>query len=141
MAEATGERRRSGFRDLSVAWKLGTLAGVVSVLLLAIGVFGLIQLGDAQDRLDLMYNNNLRTVQNVDEVSSDYRDIRFRLRDVALAQTPAEKDAADQALRTAVEGLDTAGRRSPPAAGRAARPTGKRSSPPGRRTRTCSRRS
>ncbi|MEV4141709.1 methyl-accepting chemotaxis protein [Dactylosporangium sp. NPDC049742] len=107
MAEATGERRRSGFRDLSVAWKLGTLAGVVSVLLLAIGVFGLIQLGDAQQRLDLMYNNNLRTVQNVDEVSSDYRDVRFMLRDVALAQTPAERDAAEQTLRTAVEGLDT----------------------------------
>ncbi|MET7419087.1 methyl-accepting chemotaxis protein [Dactylosporangium sp. NPDC005555] len=107
MADATGERRRSGFRDLSVAWKLGSLAGVVSVLLLAIGVFGLIQLGDAQERLDLLYNNNLRTVQNIDEVSSDYRDVRFMLRDVALAQTPAEKDAAEQTLRGAIEALDT----------------------------------
>ncbi|MEV4510085.1 methyl-accepting chemotaxis protein [Dactylosporangium sp. NPDC049525] len=106
MADATGERRRSGFRDLSVAWKLGSLAGVVSVLLLTIGVFGLVQLGNAQERLDVLYSKNLRTVQMVDDVGGDYKDLRYLIRELALGQTTAEKDAVEQKLKTAVDALD-----------------------------------
>lgn len=106
MADATGDRRRSGFRDLSVAWKLGSLAGVVSVLLLAIGIFGLVQLGNAQERLDVLYNKNLRTVQMVNDVGGDYKDLRFLIRELALAQTTADKDAVEQRLNATVEALD-----------------------------------
>ncbi|MEV0128623.1 methyl-accepting chemotaxis protein [Dactylosporangium sp. NPDC050688] len=106
MADATGGRRRSGFRDLSVAWKLGSLAGMVSVLLLAIGVFGLVQLGNAQERLDLLYNRNLRTVQMINDVGGDYKDLRFSIRELALAQNAAETDAAEQKLNATVDMLD-----------------------------------
>jgi len=93
MAESTvGTRRSSGFafKNLPVAWKLRALAVLVSVLLLAVGVLGLVQLGSTQDRLESLYAKNLHTIQLINNVSERVADVRRNLLNLAVAQTPQE---------------------------------------------------
>ncbi|UWZ39964.1 methyl-accepting chemotaxis protein [Dactylosporangium roseum] len=109
MTTATSPRRRSmmsAFRDLSVAWKLRIVAIVVCALLAAVGVIGLLYLGNSQDRLDALYNQNLRSVQVLDDVAGDYKEVRLQSRALALAQTDAEKETATKGVENAVAGLE-----------------------------------
>jgi methyl-accepting chemotaxis protein len=97
---------RSGFRDLPVAWKLRGLASVVCVLLIAVGLVGMIQLGNTQNRLAQLYNSNLHDVRLLGEVATDYKDVRLKLRSVALATTSADTNTAVTAVDAAVTFLD-----------------------------------
>ncbi|MEV6925826.1 methyl-accepting chemotaxis protein [Dactylosporangium sp. NPDC051485] len=109
MVEATGNPRRSlmsAFRDLSVGWKLRIMAILVSVQLLAIGLLALSQLSSAQDRLNLLYNENLHQVQAVDNVLMAYKDVRIRLRELALAQSADDTSAAEKTLHAAIDELN-----------------------------------
>ncbi|MFI5894276.1 methyl-accepting chemotaxis protein [Actinoplanes sp. NPDC051513] len=93
-----------GFRNLSVAWKLRWMAIVTCVLLLAVGVVGIYQLGNTQDRLQEMYSTNLQNTKALDDVAIAYRDVRLGVRALALAQTTAETQAATTRVQ---DGLDT----------------------------------
>ncbi|MER7008838.1 methyl-accepting chemotaxis protein [Dactylosporangium sp. NPDC000555] len=109
MSTATSPRRRSvrsAFRDLSVAWKLRVVAIVVCALLAAVGLIGLLYLGNSQDRLESLYERNLRSIQLLDMVATDYKEIRLQARGLALAQSPAENDAAVGRVDAAVRALD-----------------------------------
>ncbi|GAA0229598.1 methyl-accepting chemotaxis protein [Cryptosporangium japonicum] len=93
MAETSVEARRSGgfaFRHLPVAWKLRSLAALVCVLLLAVGLYGLVQLGQTQDRLKSLYSNNLRNIQLINTVNTKVADVRRDVLNLAVAQTPAD---------------------------------------------------
>ncbi|MGI5240887.1 methyl-accepting chemotaxis protein [Dactylosporangium sp. CA-139066] len=109
MTTAPSPRRRSVtavFRDVSVAWKLRIVAVVVCALLAAVGLIGLLYLGSSQTRLDELYNRNLRAVQNLGEAQADYRQLRFDVRGLALAQGDSEQAAAAQRIADATKGLD-----------------------------------
>ena len=104
--ETRQHRGRSGFRDMPIAWKLRGLAAVVCVLLVAIGLVGMVQLGQTQDRLANLYSNNLHDVRTLGEVAADYSDVRLRLRGVAMASAGAETDTAVATLDTSIAKLD-----------------------------------
>ena len=111
MADSTETRHhrgRSGFRDMPIAWKLRALASMVCVLLIAVGLVGIIQLGNTQDRLAHLYGSNLHDVRLLGEVATDYKDVRLQLRNVALARAGAETDAALTSLDNSVTTLDQA---------------------------------
>ncbi|MFB9185563.1 methyl-accepting chemotaxis protein [Dactylosporangium sucinum] len=109
MSTATMPSRRSftsAFRDLSVAWKLRVVAIVVCVLLAAVGAIGLLYLGNSQDRQSQLYHQNLRSVQLLDGVALDYKEIRFQMRGLALAQSDADTARATQLVQEAIAGLE-----------------------------------
>ncbi|MFI5910600.1 methyl-accepting chemotaxis protein [Dactylosporangium sp. NPDC051541] len=109
MSTATVPHRRSfgsAFRNVSVAWKLRTVAIVVCALLAGVGLIGLLYLGNSQDRLNSLYNRNLQSVQILDDVANDYLQVRFSVRGLALAQGDAEAAAAEQKITDAVSGLN-----------------------------------
>ncbi|WP_433046881.1 methyl-accepting chemotaxis protein [Dactylosporangium sp. CS-033363] len=95
----------SAFRNVSVAWKLRIVAVVVCALLATVGLIGLLYLGNSQDRLDSLYNRNLQSVHMLDGVSSDYLNVRFQVRGLALAQSDEDADAAEGKVGDAVRGL------------------------------------
>jgi methyl-accepting chemotaxis protein len=96
-----------GFRNLSVAWKLRCMAIITCVLLLAMGVVAVYQLGKAQDRLQDMYRTNLQNTKALDNASITYRDVRLAVRALALAQSSADTDAATTRLQNALNTLNT----------------------------------
>src|SRR5690242_18798429 len=109
MTDTTGApRHRSGFsfRDLPIAWKLRGLATIVCLLLLAVGLFGIVQLGRAQNRLDALYRDNLRSVQLLDEVDKDFKDVRLNTREVAMSQSRADTAALERTLDASITQLD-----------------------------------
>ena len=109
MAETVGARRhRSGFsfRNLPIAWKLRVLALLSSVLLLVLGVLAIVQLGNAQDRLQQLYATNLRDVRLLGEVHADYKQVRLALRTMAMADVGAASDKAGVELDRAIANLD-----------------------------------
>ncbi|WP_328472486.1 methyl-accepting chemotaxis protein [Actinoplanes sp. NBC_00393] len=109
MAESTGTRRPRGslaFRDMPIAWKLRGLAGVVCALLVVLGAVGIYQLSQTQDRLEHLYNSNLHDVRLLGEIATDYKDVRFQMRGVALAGGGTGTDAAIDALDTSIANLD-----------------------------------
>jgi len=109
MAESTVGTRRSGgfaFKHLPVAWKLRALAALVCVMMLAVGLFGLAQLGKTQDRLKSLYDNNLHTIQLINTVSTRVADVRRELLNLAVAQTPAENAQQKPVVEKALD--DTA---------------------------------
>ncbi|MFI6070847.1 methyl-accepting chemotaxis protein [Actinoplanes sp. NPDC051343] len=99
---------RSGFRDLPIAWKLRGLASVVCVLLIAVGLVGIIQLGSTQDRLAHLYDSNLHDVRLLGEVATDYKDVRLQMRGLALASGATETQAALGVLDATITKLDQA---------------------------------
>jgi methyl-accepting chemotaxis protein len=109
MTDTTGApRHRSGFsfRDLPIAWKLRGLATIVCLLLLAVGLFGIVQLGRAQNRLDALYRDNLRSVQLLDEVDKDFKDVRLNTREVAMSQSRADTAVLERTLDASITQLD-----------------------------------
>ncbi|MFC7534209.1 methyl-accepting chemotaxis protein [Actinoplanes sp. GCM10030250] len=100
-SETRHQRGGLGLRDMPIAWKLRGLAGVVCVLLVVIGSVGIFQLGRTQDRLEHLYSSNLHDVRLLGEIATNYKEVRFQMRGVALA---GSADAAEEAIRT----LDTA---------------------------------
>ncbi|MBB2946958.1 methyl-accepting chemotaxis protein [Actinoplanes lutulentus] len=105
-SEARQQRGRGGFRDLPIAWKLRGLAGIVCTLLVLIGVVGIVQLSNTQDRLAHLYNSNLHDVRLLGEIATDYKEVRLRLRAVALATTEEENTNSLQTLDASVAALD-----------------------------------
>ncbi|WP_166661015.1 methyl-accepting chemotaxis protein [Paractinoplanes brasiliensis] len=91
---------------MPIAWKLRGLAGVVCVLLIAIGLVGIVQLGKTQDRLANLYGNNLHDVRILGEVATDYNEVRLQLRRVAMARAGTETDAAVTNLDASIAKLD-----------------------------------
>ena len=109
MAETSAGRNRSraaGFRDLPVAWKLRSLAALSCVLLLAVGVLGLVQVGSTQQRLKDIYYENLQPVQIADSAALDFKEARRQLLALALAQTPAERQLSLAGIQTASDSVD-----------------------------------
>ncbi|SNY61198.1 methyl-accepting chemotaxis protein [Paractinoplanes atraurantiacus] len=104
MAELT--HSRGGFRDLPIAWKLRGLAGVVCVLLIVIGAVGIYQLSQTQNRLSHLYNSNLHDVRLLGEISTDYTDVRLKLRNVAMASGAAATDTAVDNFDNSMAALD-----------------------------------
>jgi len=102
MAEKSG----FGFRNLSVAWKLRSMAVVTCVLLLAMGGVAVYQLSKAQHRLQDMYSSNLQNTKALDNVAVAYRDVRLAIRSVALAQTAADAQTAAGRVQDAFNTLN-----------------------------------
>ncbi|MFI5958402.1 methyl-accepting chemotaxis protein [Cryptosporangium sp. NPDC051539] len=110
MAESTVEARRAGgfaFRHLPVAWKLRTLAALVCVLLLAVGLVGLYQLGNTQDRLKTLYRDNLQNVLLIDRIGMDFADARRELLNLALSQSAADTDKAAAKMQESMRELNS----------------------------------
>ncbi|WP_433824372.1 methyl-accepting chemotaxis protein [Actinoplanes sp. CA-015351] len=105
-SEARQQRGRGGFRDLPIAWKLRGLAGIVCTLLVLIGVVGIVQLSNTQDRLAYLYNSNLHDVRLLGEIATDYKEVRLRLRALALATSEEETTNSLQTLDASVTALD-----------------------------------
>ncbi|MDY7086955.1 MAG: methyl-accepting chemotaxis protein [Actinomycetota bacterium] len=91
---------------MPIAWKLRGLAGVVCVLLIAIGLVGMVQLGKTQDRLANLYGNNLHDVRILGEVAADYNEVRVQLRRVAMARAGTETETALGGLDSSIAKLD-----------------------------------
>jgi methyl-accepting chemotaxis protein len=111
MADPTNPRQPStgfGFKNLSVAWKLRWSGLITCALLLIMGVFGVIQLRNTQDRLNAMYHVHLRNSSTLDGVAITYRDVRISIRGVALAQTKTETSTASAKAQDALSKLATA---------------------------------
>ncbi|WP_051797107.1 methyl-accepting chemotaxis protein [Catenuloplanes japonicus] len=109
MADKTHARPPStgfSFKNLSVAWKLRWLAVITCAMLAVLGVVGVVQLGSAQQRLEDMYNTHLHNTKSLDSVAIAYRDLRLGSRGLALAQTPAENDAATTKVQNAQTALN-----------------------------------
>jgi methyl-accepting chemotaxis protein len=109
MAETLEAPRRSigsAFRDLPIAWKLRSLAAVVTVLLLSVGLYGIYLVGETQDRLKLLYSENLHSIQVLDGVALGFKTVRFEMRGVAIASTPEANAAATRKLQDAMTHLD-----------------------------------
>ena len=94
-----------GFRNLSVAWKLRSMAIVTCVLLLVMGGVGIYQLSNAQDRLTSMYDTNLQNTKALDNTSIAYRDVRLAMRALALAQTEADNNTATTKVQDSLAAL------------------------------------
>jgi methyl-accepting chemotaxis protein len=110
MAETMEAPRRSigsAFRDLPIAWKLRSLAAVVTALLLAVGLYGIYLVGQTQDRLRSLYEVNMHSVVVLDGVALDYKNVRFEMRGLAIASTPETNAAATRKLQDAMGQLDS----------------------------------
>jgi methyl-accepting chemotaxis protein len=110
MAETMEAPRRSigsAFRDLPIAWKLRSLAAVVTVLLVSVGLYGMYLVGETQDRLKALYNGSLHSVEVLDGVALSYKTARFEMRGLAIASTPDAAAAATRKLQDAMSHLDT----------------------------------
>ena len=94
-----------GFRHLSVAWKLRWMSVITCVLLVAMGLFGVLQLGSAQDRLTTMYHVHLRNSTALDDVAIAYRDVRIAIRSLALAQTKVDADSLNTKVQNSLSQL------------------------------------
>jgi methyl-accepting chemotaxis protein len=108
MAETETRRHRGGFsfRDMSIGWKLRILALVSGVLLLAVGLVGIVSLGNTQDRLNRLYHSNLHDVRLLGDVRSGFKQVRVDMRKLAMAQNDADNAAANQSLDAATVALD-----------------------------------
>ncbi|MEV4701958.1 methyl-accepting chemotaxis protein [Actinoplanes sp. NPDC049316] len=108
MADTGARRHRSGFsfRDLPIAWKLRVLAALSGVLLLAVGVLGIVQLGNSQQRLQQLYGSNLHDVRVLGDVATNYKQVRLDLRKMAMAKVGAESEQAATTLDASIARLD-----------------------------------
>jgi methyl-accepting chemotaxis protein len=100
------QRGRGGLRDMPIAWKMRSLAGLVCALLVVIGAVGVYQVGQTQERLAHLYNNNLHDVRLLGEISADYVNVRLQMRGLAMADAGTETEEALKDLDGAIAELD-----------------------------------
>ncbi|MFI5495762.1 methyl-accepting chemotaxis protein [Actinoplanes sp. NPDC051859] len=108
MADTVDARRhRSGFsfRDMSIAWKLRTLALISGVLLIAVGAVGIVQLGSTQNRLETLYSDNLNSVKQLGDLRAGYLQVRLDMRKLSTAAAEA-RAGASRALDDSIASLD-----------------------------------
>ncbi|WP_433058802.1 methyl-accepting chemotaxis protein [Dactylosporangium sp. CS-033363] len=95
-------------RNLPIAAKLAATVAVVCALLAGVGALGIQQLGAAQDRLRLMYSDNLQDIADLDDVGLYFKTVQAEANNIALAVTDADTRTARQNLDAANTALDKA---------------------------------
>ncbi|WP_433218128.1 methyl-accepting chemotaxis protein [Dactylosporangium sp. CS-047395] len=95
-------------RNLPIAARLAATVAVVCALLAGVGGLGIRQLGDAQDRLRLMYSDNLQDIADLDDVGLHFKTVQAEVANMALAESPADQQTALQKLQAANTALDKA---------------------------------
>ncbi|MEV4132140.1 methyl-accepting chemotaxis protein [Dactylosporangium sp. NPDC049742] len=95
-------------RNLPIAGKLASTVAVVCVLLVAVGMLGVSQLGAAQDRLRGMYSDNLQDIADLDAVALHFLMVQNHVANLAMVTSDADRQAALAAIDEANASLDEA---------------------------------
>jgi len=118
-APSTTRSARAHFvADLPVRQKLLGAFAVLCLLMVAIGIFGVVQLSSANAQLHEMNGKNLDAISAIDDLQIDVASIEVDSRDVLVSPTPAMKQQAVDRLTA-----DTANARAAVAAYQATEPT------------------
>ncbi|MCF6377897.1 methyl-accepting chemotaxis protein [Nocardioides KLBMP 9356] len=91
------------FKNLRTAHKLLAGFSVVAVLMIVVGVTGLVRLAESADRIDVMYEDNLKAIAYLVDVQRDLVVVSDTVHEAALSGEPV----TDQ-LRSDVADLDAA---------------------------------
>ncbi len=87
--EESVTQRRGGvmqrLRNLKTGQKLTASFLLIIILLVAVGTVGLQRLGDAEERLEYMYNDTLKSVELIGLVETDFQSVRLALVTIAVA--------------------------------------------------------
>ncbi len=97
----------AAFRNLRVAGKLALSFTVVLLLALVIGLVGMVQLRQAQDRLQGMYRDSLQAIYWLGLVDTANQEAARELFNYAIAPTEAEIAQVQEEIATTDETLDT----------------------------------
>ncbi|WP_432535607.1 methyl-accepting chemotaxis protein [Kineococcus arenarius] len=95
-------------RDVKVGAKLFAGFGVVSLLLLAVGVVGLVQLRSAQERLEAMYAEGVVSVHALDMTQNGFNVAAKDLADLALQVDAAGRASITERMADDDDVLDAA---------------------------------
>ena len=95
-------------RNLPIAAKIASVVAIVCVVLVGVGVIGIVQLGETQDRLQLLYVDNLQDMGYLDDTRLDFETILYQVNNLALASEEADVRAAREAISAADAELDAA---------------------------------
>jgi len=98
----------SGFSNWRVSRKLTAGFGTVGVLVLAVGGAGAVQLSHSQDRLESMYADSVRAVDDLSDVQASFVRVTKDLSGYALAVDDAGRAKATASATTHDAALDTA---------------------------------
>jgi methyl-accepting chemotaxis protein len=93
---ATSNRRGgplTWFRDLRVAAKLLISFGIVCLLTILVGVVGVMQLAQAQERMKQIYDSNLLAVGYLGQVDADVHESRLLVSNMVLSVSDGAKAA------------------------------------------------
>ncbi|MFJ7638834.1 methyl-accepting chemotaxis protein [Peribacillus sp. NPDC097225] len=95
------------YRNLKIKVKLIVAFLLMSMILGAVGIYGLTNLSHSNDDLESMYHDQLVPQQYLNEIEVGYQDIRIGVRNLAfVAKTPAEKEAGEQVILEKMDEID-----------------------------------
>lgn len=81
---------------------------LVCLLVLVVGLLGLSKLASGQQRLKTMDSDSMASLTAVADIKAAFYDVKVTLRDIAIAQGPTAKGAAEQTLTAKQAALDVA---------------------------------
>ena len=104
-----GEKGGNGgvLRNLRVAQKLFASFGVLSLLVVAVGLTGLAQLRDADHRLEVMYEQNVQAIARLGEVRADVQQATSLSAKLILRSPLAEVGNVQMAIERLDADIDT----------------------------------
>ena len=95
------------YRNMKIKVKLIVAFLLMSMILAAVGIYGLTNLSHSNDDLESMYHDQLVPQQYLNNIEVAYQDIRIGVRNLAfVAKTPAEKEAGEQVIREKMDEID-----------------------------------
>jgi hypothetical protein len=100
---------RRGFgavRNLPIVGKLASTVAVVCLMLIVVGVVGVGELSNAQDRLRDMHRVNLQAIACLDDVAFDFSQLLHEVDGLVLAGNDADARQALERIRSVDESLD-----------------------------------
>ncbi|MBV8048512.1 MAG: methyl-accepting chemotaxis protein, partial [Paludibacterium sp.] len=93
---------------MTITQKLMTTLAVALLSVLLVGFYGVWQLGQAQDRFQYVITNTFPSLDAMVRARAGFNGLRLGVRDLMLAQTPAQLDGAKQAIAKSEADFDAA---------------------------------
>jgi methyl-accepting chemotaxis protein len=93
------------FMNLKTAVKLISAFVVVALILAGVGIYSVSNLGVMNENIQEMYDTNLIPVQSLSTARGSYLNLRVSIRDVATAETKAEKDKVDAEAQLSIKDI------------------------------------
>ncbi|MDI7740589.1 methyl-accepting chemotaxis protein [Lysinibacillus fusiformis] len=95
------------FKNLKTSTKLINTFLVISILLGAVGIYSLINLGKMDEKIGFMYEERVVPISNLGRAETDYQRLRVQIRDMVFtSQTKEQKDVINEVRVQTVNAIE-----------------------------------